>query len=121
MTRPSEHKQRLLARNAALRVELSRELAGLRGELAPALHRGEQALAALAWARAHAPLLAGLAALAGTLLLRRRGAAPGAARAPLLQRLARLLRLTLAVGGLVLRFTRPASPRAAPAPQRPAA
>lgn len=107
---PAEHKQRLLARNAALRGELARDLATLRGELAPALHWGEQALAGVAWARAHAPLLAGVGALLTTLLLRRRRAAPAGGRQALLPRLMRLLRIGLAVGGLVARFTRPGKP-----------
>jgi hypothetical protein len=110
MNAPALHKQRLLARNAALRAELAGELAGVRAELAPALRWLEQAQRVAAWTRAHAPLLAALAVLVGMVLLRHRADTPPEARRSPLRRLWRMLRLAITIGGLAARFTRPGTP-----------
>ena len=112
MSTPAHDKQRLLARNAALRAELAAELAAVRAEIAPAVQWVDQAQRVATWAREHAALIAGAAGLLGTLLLRR-GSAKAPARGPSpLRRLWRLVRLAITVGGFAARFTRPGTPRA---------
>ncbi len=103
MSRPD--KAELLARNAALRAELARELANVRIAAEPVLHWVDRARTAGGWAHEHAPLLSAAAALGGMLLLRRRArTAPPSGRAAS-HRLERL-RLALAVGAAVWRLVR---------------
>lgn len=100
---PAQRKQQLLARNAELRAALGSELAVVRAELAPAARWLGQAQRAAAWARSHAPLLAAAAALAGTLILLRRRAPEPREHPSTSQRLWRVLRLAITIGGLVSR------------------